>query len=398
MNVEDKITRANIQIQRRNSFFAYLSLYLKFHEIPKGEMLQDSMGVDVDGNIYYVKEFVEKLSDEELIGVIIHEINHLVFLTELRQGHRDKIGWNCATDLAINSLLKRNNFTLPKGVLMPDYNDELDIGGGKKIKKCSEKTAEEIYDEFPKIKVIKGYYTIGDGKNIGKELGKVLDEHIKGKGGKGKGKELSAKEKRELEKRWLDRTQEAYVVSKTRGDVPVGIERIIGKLHEEKINWRALLSRYIMNQIPYNYTYARPSKKSVSVGEYIPDIVKEKIDVVICVDISGSIGQEELNDFISEVIGIAKAFQERVDMRFFTHETKINDDYEITNGSIEQIKAIKIHGGGGTSHIQFLTDGYSDLDGINFDEYAFDKLFVISKGGDDSQLKGKVCQTIHLKD
>ncbi|KKL16118.1 hypothetical protein LCGC14_2498840, partial [marine sediment metagenome] len=46
----------------------------------------------------------------------------------------------------------------------------------------------------------------------------------------------------------------------------------------------------------------------------------------------------------------------------------------------------------------FLTDGYSDIDGIKFEDYSFDKLFVISKDGDDSQLKGKPCEIIHLKD
>ena len=32
MEIKDRLIRARVQIQRKNSFFAYLSLYLKFKE------------------------------------------------------------------------------------------------------------------------------------------------------------------------------------------------------------------------------------------------------------------------------------------------------------------------------------------------------------------------------
>ncbi len=159
---------------------------------------------------------------------------------------------------------------------------------------------------------------------------------------------------------------------------------------------------------------SKPHKKSVSVGEYMPDVLKEKIDVAVCIDVSGSVGQKELNDFLSEIIGMARAFQERINMRLLTHEIEINNDWIIENGNIEKIKALKIEGGGGTSHIQpfnfirenvrdckaviFLTDGYSDLNEIEFNEYPFEKIFVINKGGSDNQLKDKGCKVINLKE
>ena len=78
------------------------------------------------------------------------------------------------------------------------------------------------------------------------------------------------------------------------------------------------------------------------------------------------------------------------------------------------IKNLRLKGGGGTSHKScfnhlrdnvrdcklaiFLTDGYSDINEISFENYQYDKLFVITKNGSDDQLKGKRCQIIHLKD
>ena len=106
MNTTDRIKKSLIQIQKRCSFWAYLSLYLKFQEIEAEKMDRPTMGVSPEGDVFYVKEFVKSLSDEELMGSIIHELNHLVFLTELRKGNRDHIKWNFASDLTINAILK----------------------------------------------------------------------------------------------------------------------------------------------------------------------------------------------------------------------------------------------------------------------------------------------------
>ena len=48
MKAEDKLIRARIQIQRKNPFFAYLSLYLKFVESDE----VDSCAIDVNGNFF----------------------------------------------------------------------------------------------------------------------------------------------------------------------------------------------------------------------------------------------------------------------------------------------------------------------------------------------------------
>jgi len=433
LTAEERIKRCQINLWKDKPFWAYLSYKLTFHEAVeewfKERGLCPSMCVDINGNIYYNKKWINKLNDEELRGVIAHEVSHLIWLSELRKGSRDEDGWNISTDICINSLLARDNFILPKGVLVPDYNDEVKTGFGKKIKKCSEKIAEEIYDELPRITIDKnGNIYVSGGKGKKKEkIGEVLDGGVifgkgkgEGKGGKDKKKgkgglgDLTSQEKREIENKWKDALVEAHTIGKMRGNVPAGLERLIGKLHEEKIDWRTLLQRYIMNAIPYNHSYRYPHKKSVSIGTYMPDIVKEKINVSIVVDLSGSIGQEEYTDFVSEIMGLARAFQEKITMKFYSHDTSAYEGGTIENGNLEKIENLKLKGGGGTSHqevfnlikekeedckcVIFLTDGYSDLESIKFEEYDFDKLFVISKGGDDGCLKGKPCQIINLKD
>ena len=401
LNTEERISRARIQLQKQNSFWAYLSLFLKFKEVKKGEMLQDTMGIDTKGNVFYVKEFIDTLNDDELIGLITHEINHLVFLTQLRKGNRDPIGWNIASDLTINALLKNNNFTLPKGGVIPDHNNEFNIGS-KIIKDCDKKIAEEIYDEFPKIKMKGMIFVIGDGNNKGKELGKAIDVHLESKGKDSKGKEkegLSPNEKRALEKEWTRRVQEALTASKMKGDLPLGMERLVESLHKEQIDWKSLLQNFITSQIPYDYSYSTPHKKSISCGVYMPNILKEKIEIALMIDLSGSIGKKEYADFISEVIGICKAYQERITMRIFSHDVECYDNGVVENGNIEKVKKMQLKGGGGTSFetplkylkdnninpkcIIWLTDGYGD----SFEKPKFPILWVLTKDGSDDLLK-----------
>ncbi len=252
LTIQEKISRAKIQIQNKNSFFAYLSLYLKFQEIKKGIMPADTMGIDCNGNISYVKEYIEEITKngdtEQLEGLIAHEICHLVFLTELREENRDRTGWNFSSDLAINTLLKNNGFKLPEGGMIPDHYDKFKIGK-KEIKDVSKLTAEEIYDMIPQITSKNCKYVIASGSDKGTELGKIIDNHIKGKNGK----PLTKKEKETLIRDWSNKIQEALTISKMKGDTPNGLEQLMGKLHEEKVDWRTMLMRYIQNSLPSDF-------------------------------------------------------------------------------------------------------------------------------------------------
>jgi len=407
LTTEEKIQRAKIQIQKRNSFFAYLSLFMKFQE---SKDLPDyaGMGVDVKGNCYYKKEFVDKLTDEELQAVVTHEILHLSLLHLLRRGDRNPEVWNLVTDTCVNYVLKANGFRLPDGCIIPNHKDEVTFFG-QTLTNCDTKTAEELYDDLkiPEQKKLKIYIEeIKDGS--GEDGHKSFDIHIEGE------EKLTAKEKKAIKDDWLGKIQEAITISKIKGDIPRGMERLIEGLHKEQIDWKSLLYNYISQQIPYNHSYNYPHKKSISCGCYMPNVLKEKIDVVIGIDVSGSVGQKELSDFLSEIIGIARAFQDRIDMRLITHETEVTNDYMVRNGNIEKIKKMKIEGGGGTSHIEpfdyvkdkardtkcviWLTDGYSDLNQIDFNKYSFDNLFVINKDGTDEQIKDKKCRIIKLRE
>jgi len=395
-NALEKIKKAKVRILQKSPFFSYLSLYLKIEENSDVE----TIGVTPKGNVYYNPKFIEEITDEELLGVMAHEIMHLALLHLTRVGSRHKSSWNIATDLVINSMLISENFELPKGGLIPNYNSY--TIAEKQINDINTKIAEQIYDELPIQEIMES--------ENGEDGMKGFDEHQYD----GDKEAMSESEKAEFENEWLNRINEAYIHAQERGKTPKGIERYIDKLKKAKVNWKGLLNRYLTSQIPQDYTWARRGKKSYATKLYLPDMVKETIEVVVAVDTSGSVGQKELSEFLTEIVGLANAYKEKITMRILTHDTDVHEDLLVNNGNIATIKKLKCKGGGGTEHTKVFdlikskykdtrcvisfTDGWSDLKYMEFNDYPFNKIFVINKDGTDEQVKDKKCITINMRD
>ena len=89
----------------------------------------------------YNPEFFEKLPENHVRGVLIHEFYHLIFdhVTSRMPDGVDKKQWNIATDLAINSIIGKDN--LPSFVCIP---------GGKNFEDYPQMQAAEFYLEMLK--------------------------------------------------------------------------------------------------------------------------------------------------------------------------------------------------------------------------------------------------------
>lgn len=152
---EDKILKAKIKLQSKSPFFSYLAFFLKIKRADKRNLLgTKTMSVDVTGNLYYNPDWICKLPDDEVMGVVVHEISHLAFLHLLRRKNREPEKWNIAIDLATNGILIKNGFSLPKDGLIPDYNDNFEFplhtfGKKVRVENVHKKTAEEIFDILP---------------------------------------------------------------------------------------------------------------------------------------------------------------------------------------------------------------------------------------------------------
>jgi predicted metal-dependent peptidase len=140
---------------------------------------------------------------------------------------------------------------------------------------------------------------------------------------------------------------------------------------EPKLDWRQLLYKHILNLVPIDYRLTPPSKKSHSLGIYLPSVHKERFECVVAIDTSGSISQEMLKDFVSEVLGILLSF-ESAEVHVISCDAQVQTVQTVSN--FIEVSDIEVKGGGGTSFVPvfeylkenlpdtklviYLTDGY----------------------------------------
>lgn len=405
---KDRIIKSKIDLNRDRPFFAYILLNMNVEQTEPTDKVP-TMGVNQFGDLYWNEKFVNNLGDDELQGVLAHEVMHVATLTFQREGNRDKMLWNMATDIVINNILLDEHFALPKDCLLTrDGIFELKTEKGSVTIDVSEKSAEEVYDWLMQhIKIVKDKY--GDGTGTGYKGG--FDTHLPGdqnaKGesqGKADGGDADTKANEEA---WKQKAIDAATSAKARGNMSASMERIFDGILEPKVDWRRRLYSYITKDIPVDFTMRRPGRRYHATGFYFPSVVRENLEVIVCNDISGSISGEEYENFMSECVGIAGSF-EQVKMRCLWWSTYIDDrdDIEVNTGNRESLVHYKPHGGGGTtmscireyvkkkgynSRIYvILTDGYIEHDPKLPDGNI---LFVLSKGGTDNIVKkyGEVC-------
>ena len=354
MKAEDRIIKARVQLLSKEPFWGMLILHLTF------EKLDDipTIAVSEHGRVYYNEEFINNLSDDELKGVLAHEVSHLMLNHLERLGNRDPFRANMAMDYVVNLILLDNGFKLPNGALVNyDYRDM-----------CW----EEVYDKLPKDVANKCPY---DCSSCPFKKGKIppfgkpvvcrngsFDKHIfgdqlkraKGKDGKldrkslkrmGLPEGLSGRKLSKHKPNWRKIVADAYNHAKLIGKLPSGMDRLIEDIVEPKLNWREKLYRFITRSIPFNYSYSRPSRKSIPSGYYFPHVLKEKLEVIGCIDTSGSMSDEEIAEGLGHFLSIVKSFP-NIDLTLFSCDAKLYVANKVA--SEHDLKVAKLKGGGGT--------------------------------------------------
>jgi predicted metal-dependent peptidase len=389
---KEKITKAKIQLQKDSPFFAHLVMNMSIKEdtnIP-------TMGVNFEGNAIYNPEFIDKLTDLEVKGVLCHETMHVALQHLLRLGKRDMMLWNIAADMIINYMILSEGFSLPKGVLIPKNGYTVYSINGKNGTfeiDVKEKSAEEIYEYLSSNTDKIDVEVLGEGQFDSHEYG----DH------------LSEPEKQAIAKEWQGKLVDAATAAKARGKLPSYIDRMMDDILNPKLNWKALLYQYLTKDILYNFTFKRPGRRSYSTGFYMPYEIKENLNITCTIDCSGSISKTEYTEYMSEIIGIANAF-EQINMDIIFWDTEIRQVEKVTRGNQQKLLEMEIPGGGGTyiscldEHFKdirppqlmvHLTDGYVE----SSPKLPYSKhLFVVSEHGDQSIVEqhGKVFK-IHGK-
>ena len=342
MEVNKIISKCILQIRKESPFFASLMLFAPIVEsssIPTAA---------TDGkNILVNKVFFNSLKSSEQNAVMLHEVLHLALLHVMRMKSRFPDLWNIAADIVVNDLIDRNtSFTLPKGAI--------------RDKSFKNKSVEYVYEQLLKNpKKVKSF------KLINRDL--IPQDSVK---------QISEEDQLEIETYWRDNIQ---VLQKTleingngQGSMPGGMEAEIGTILEPEVDWRIALWKFVA-KTPCDFD--EYDRRFFYRGLYLEGLESQSINVSVCIDTSGSVTDQLLEQFMGELKGILRSYP-HVKCDLFYADWNLYGPY-----AVESIgEAPKITGRGGTSFVPFfnhikknsdhfnsnkaliyLTDGYGDF-------------------------------------
>jgi predicted metal-dependent peptidase len=321
----DKIIVARVGLLLRHPFFGNMATRLKIQE---GTDWLPTAATD-GRTIYFNRKFFEPLSIKQVEFVIAHEILHNVFDHMSRREGRKPDIFNIAADYCVNGQIVRDG--------IGDHNIE-----GIKIfhdKKYYGMGAEEIYDKI---------YDEMDEEQL-KALGQLLDEHIDwGDDGDGSGRPKYSKEElKEIRDEIREATVQAAQAAGA-GNVPANVQRMIKELTEPKMNWREILRQQIQSTIKDDFSFMRPNRKGWHMNAILPGTnFKETIDICISIDMSGSIGDDQARDFLSEIKGIMQEYQD-FNIKVWCFDTSVYNEASFDGYSMDEFDDYQPVGGGGT--------------------------------------------------
>lgn len=319
LTAEQRLARARVSIIR-NPRWQYLSgiLMLGEHTVVDDIPTARTNGRDVQ----YGRKFISELTEAQLEGLVLHEAFHVMYkhLTVWQHLYRENADLaNRACDYVIN-------------LQIVDAGHELPPGG------C-------ISERFRGMDSLQVYRILKEeqGNEGGGSGAPGFDEHDWESA-----QEMDAEERETLAKE-IDRAlREGAILMGRHGDKR---PRELGELLAPQIDWREVLREFVTSHVKGNdySTWKRPNRRHMHADIYLPTQVSDTMGhIVVGVDTSGSIGNDELNAALSEIQSIAQDAQpERLDLLYWDYNVAGHETYDEQNMA-DLVRSTKPAGGGGT--------------------------------------------------
>jgi predicted metal-dependent peptidase len=325
-----KLDKAKVAIVTQHPFFASILLKRKLIE----DITIPTAAVDQRGQIYYNPDFIEKLTVDQAVFLLAHEVGHVIGQHASRRGARQAKRWNMAGDAWINDMLK--------DAKIGDF-----IAGGVDMPGSKDDTVDAIYNKLPEDQ---------DGSGPGNGPGGIGDDLIE------RGAPLTQDEADKIDAETRVEVAQAAQAAKMQGKLPASLQKIIADLIDPGTPWYEILERYMTSFKRGEVSWARPNRRF---EQYLPSPgkVAEMGEVVIQIDVSGSISPRELNYYNGHLARIIElCAPERVHVLYVdTHVCK-HDTFE--RG--EEF-ALEFYAGGGTD----MEAGFKYLDDKGIDPEVF---------------------------
>lgn len=359
MMIQD-LDKVRYKVASQEPLLSYILYSLKVEEGGGCETLA------TDGEVLRINaSFFDKLSLDEKVGVILHEIMHIVFahtwqITLVPEDERNRDLFNLCADVVINKLLKSKGYVLPACGVMSfselgrrdlDGVEMTTLGYYEKILRGGVKSRHSDRDIIPNKDGERQKGLVQSAVNLGRQIG-------------------------------LDK------VGKLGGE----LIRVVDKFGKTETDWKSILRDYMRIVRDEEYTYSRVKERNGVLRPSLRPIYPNGVNMIIVVDSSGSISDETLHRFACEVYTLIRGFAEEIYLIVndadITLEKKVSSELDIPG---------EFPGGGGTAMekafkrindirdiddaiVVVITDGYiSDLGSLKKPYYEVVWILV---GGD----------------
>lgn len=373
---EQRLKKAHIQMMKHNETALYSGVMM----MGTSEVVDDArITAYTDGvNKKYGRGFLSRVcaKDTDLNGLVLHEnlhiaLRHLLHNRDLFLEDRDLA--NKAADYVVNAIIMgikdKSLVTLPDGGLYDPKYENMSMREVYRLLK--QEQGQRSKPQKPGNESGEGEPQDGEGQGGGG--GEYsFDEHDF----ESNAAQDHAQAK-EMDER-IDRAlREGALLA---GRLGLNLPRAISDLLEVKVDWRKELADFITSYTrgKDEYTWRKFNRRQLANDLYFPSVEDEAVgEVVVAIDTSGSIGQEQIDSFASELVSLCEAVHPDA-LRVLWWDTMVHGEQKF-DGDYDKIpQLLKPLGGGGTrvgcvsEHIKknninaecliVFTDGYVESD------------------------------------
>jgi predicted metal-dependent peptidase len=358
---ETRLKKAHISLMKHPETALYSGVML----MGKSSVEDEKFTAYTDGvNKRYSREFISKLSDAELRGLVLHENLH-VALKHIQRFKKEfkaePMLINASADYVVNDIIlnlnDRSFLTLPEDRL---YDA-----------KYRNWSVREVYEDLKKQR------QDNNTPQGGNEY-KTLDDHDFESS-----KDMTEAEAKELSGKIDKALREGGILA---GRMGAKIPRTIQELLEPKVDWREVLREFVTSAIRGSdeYTWRRFNKRLMANDIYMPSMENESIgELVVAIDTSGSIDGVALTEFASELASICSVCTPSK-VRVLWWDTEVHGEQVFSPEDYNNLKDIlKPQGGGGT-----MVSCVSDY--INTKKINSEAVIVFTDGYLESDIKWNI--------
>jgi len=351
--------------------------------------------------IFISTEFTERLTDLETRGVLLHEESHVSLLHTMRMAVAPLTKYehrmiNMVADFIINGKIMRMNgygkdFLLPSDALThrkysSDDNWSLEDACADYLKEyeAQKQNQQNQGNGQPTTDGAQGDGSAtGEGEQIadGAGCGDIIPHPVFESG--------SDSDIENAVEAIQERVNTAKMIEKSMGSLTHGGSGTYTNIDASDWGYKkapAHMIKYFMKKsCRSKLTMDRPNRRFISQGAYLPSRLRDKSELVCCIDSSGSVGMDELQAFRTNIVQWARQLNiTKIRVAYVDGEINNNPDtgtpwfdIDVTRCGADNI-SLGVYGGGGTSFdpiFNYIEENREDVAGLIYMTDGYGSVF-----------------------